>query len=50
MAKVYSNAGKVILDGLKEYVKEVQERQFPQPENWFGMPDDEYEELLTMID
>lgn len=49
MAKVFADAGKVILDGLKEYVREVQERQFPQPENWFGMPDDEYEQLLSML-
>jgi 3-methyl-2-oxobutanoate hydroxymethyltransferase len=50
MAKVYGEAGKVILEGLKQYAKEVQERQFPQPENWFGIKDDEYEELLGLLD
>jgi 3-methyl-2-oxobutanoate hydroxymethyltransferase len=50
MAKVFGDAGKVILDGLKQYVQEVSERTFPQPENWFGMPDEEYEELLKMLD
>jgi len=50
MAKVYGEAGKVILEGLKQYAKEVQERQFPQPENWFGIQDDEYEELLHLLD
>ncbi len=49
MAKVFGDAGKVILDGLKQYVQEVSDRAFPQPENWFGMPDEEYEELLRMI-
>jgi 3-methyl-2-oxobutanoate hydroxymethyltransferase len=49
MAKVYGNAGQVILDGLKQYVSEVTNRQFPQPENWFGMPDEEYAELLRLL-
>ncbi|MCS7261549.1 MAG: 3-methyl-2-oxobutanoate hydroxymethyltransferase [Anaerolineae bacterium] len=49
MAKVYGDAGKVILDGLKQYVAEVTSRQFPQPENWFGMPDEEYAELLRLL-
>ncbi|MGQ9500803.1 MAG: 3-methyl-2-oxobutanoate hydroxymethyltransferase [Anaerolineae bacterium] len=49
MAKVYGNAGQVILDGLKQYVAEVTSRQFPQPENWFGMPDEEYAELLRLL-
>ncbi len=46
MAKVFGNAGEVILNGLKGYVQEVSEKTFPQPENWFGMPDDEFDELL----
>ena len=50
MAKVYAEAGKVILEGLKQYAKEVQESQFPQPENWFGISDDEYGELLQLLD
>jgi len=49
MAKVYGDAGRVILDGLKQYVAEVTGRQFPQPENWFGMPDEEYAELLRLL-
>ena len=49
MAKVFGEAGKVILGGLQQYVKEVTERSFPQPENWFGMGDDEYNELLEML-
>lgn len=50
MAKVFADAGKIIQEGLHQYVKEVTERSFPQPENWFGMPDEEYEELLRLLD
>jgi 3-methyl-2-oxobutanoate hydroxymethyltransferase len=49
MAKVFGDAGKVILDGLKAYAQEVTEKTFPQPENFFGMPDEEYEELLRLL-
>ena len=49
MAKVYGDAGKVILDGLKCYVAEVSDHTFPQPENWFRMPDEAYEELLRLL-
>lgn len=50
MAKVFGEAGKVILDGLKQYVQEVSEKSFPQSENWFTMPDEEFEELIQMLD
>jgi len=49
MAKVFADAGKMIQEGLKQYALEVTERTFPQPENWFGMPDEEYEELLNLL-
>ncbi|HEY70489.1 MAG TPA: 3-methyl-2-oxobutanoate hydroxymethyltransferase [Anaerolineae bacterium] len=49
MAKVYAEAGTVIQDGLKQYVKEVTERTFPKEDNWFGMPDEEYEELIRLL-
>jgi 3-methyl-2-oxobutanoate hydroxymethyltransferase len=49
MAKVFGEAGQVILGGLQQYVQEVSAKSFPQPENWFGMPDDEYNELLDML-
>ena len=49
MAKVFANAGQIIQDGLHQYVQEVTERTFPQPENWFGMPDEEYQELLQLL-
>lgn len=50
MAKVFADAGKVIQEGLRQYVKEVTERTFPQPENWFGMPDEEYAELIRTLE
>jgi 3-methyl-2-oxobutanoate hydroxymethyltransferase len=49
MAKVFGNAGEVILNGLKGYVSEVTDKTFPQPENWFGMKDEEYQELLDLL-
>jgi 3-methyl-2-oxobutanoate hydroxymethyltransferase len=49
MAKVFADAGATISAGLNSYVKEVTEKTFPAPENWFGMPDEEYEELLKML-
>jgi 3-methyl-2-oxobutanoate hydroxymethyltransferase len=49
MAKVFADAGAVIREGLNGYVKEVTEKTFPASENWFGMADDEYDELLKTI-
>lgn len=50
MAKVYGEAGTVILDGLKSYVEEVTSRSFPQPENWFKMKDEDYNDLQELLD
>ena len=50
MAKVFGEAGKVILDGLQLYAREVQQGEFPQPEHYFGMPDEEFEQLLELIE
>jgi 3-methyl-2-oxobutanoate hydroxymethyltransferase len=50
MAKVFADAGAVIQQGLHDYVREVTEKTFPAPENWFGMKDEEYDELLNMLD
>ena len=49
MAKVFGNAGEVILNGLKQYVDEVKSTTFPAPENWFGITDPEYEELIKLL-
>ncbi len=50
MAKVFGNAGEVILNGLTQYVNEVVDRTFPQPENYFQIKDEEYKELLEILD
>lgn len=50
MAKVFGNAGEVILKGLKDYHDEVINKTFPQPENWFGISDEEFLELKKSID
>jgi 3-methyl-2-oxobutanoate hydroxymethyltransferase len=50
MAKVFGNAGEVILNGLKCYHDEVINKIFPAPENWFGMKDEEYDELIKMLE
>jgi len=50
MAKVFGNAGELILNGLKSYAAEVVSGEFPAEENYFGMKDSEYEELLEMLD
>jgi len=49
MAKVFGNAGEVILNGLRCYHDEVIGRRFPQQENWFSIKDEEYAELLEML-
>jgi 3-methyl-2-oxobutanoate hydroxymethyltransferase len=49
MAKVFANAGEVILNGLKDYHDEVIGRQFPQPENWFGISDEEFDNLKKIL-
>lgn len=50
MAKTFGNAGEVILNGLKQYVKEVHTNEFPKEENYFGIKNKEYDELLEMLD
>lgn len=49
MAKVFADAGSVIRAGLESYVKEVTDKTFPQPENWFKMADEEYDELVMKL-
>jgi 3-methyl-2-oxobutanoate hydroxymethyltransferase len=49
MAKKYADAGKLIGDGLKQYVAEVTGKGFPTPENYFGIKDEEYAELIQLV-
>ncbi len=50
MAKQFSDVGGMILSGLKDYASEVETHTFPAEENWFGMKDSEYNELLILLD
>ena len=50
MAKVFRDAGSVILDGLKEYVREVSDLSFPTREHYFTMKEEELEQLLSSLD
>ncbi len=50
MAKKFGDAGKVIADGLRQYVAEVQGKVFPEPERYFSMKDEEYRELLKLLE
>jgi 3-methyl-2-oxobutanoate hydroxymethyltransferase len=49
MAKVFGNAGEVLLNGLKAYHNEVKAGTFPARENWFGMKDEEYDGLMKLL-
>jgi 3-methyl-2-oxobutanoate hydroxymethyltransferase len=48
MAKKYADAGQVIADGLKAYVAEVTNGEFPAPQNYFGIKDEEFAELMAL--
>ena len=50
MAKVYGNAGEVILNGIKSYVDEVTSGEFPAKENYFGIKDNEFDDLQNLLD
>lgn len=50
MAKQFANAGEVILNGLKQYHDEVKSGVFPARENWFSMKDEEYDNLIKLIE
>ena len=49
MARVYGDAGRVILEGIGKYVEDVTTKDFPQRENWFTMKDEAFEELVSSI-
>jgi 3-methyl-2-oxobutanoate hydroxymethyltransferase len=50
MAKVFGNAGEVIGNGSNQYAKEVGDKTFPGKENYFGMKDDAYDELIKELE
>jgi 3-methyl-2-oxobutanoate hydroxymethyltransferase len=49
MAKLYVDAGQTILGGLKQYVSEVAAGEFPRPENYFSIKDEQLEALRRLI-
>jgi 3-methyl-2-oxobutanoate hydroxymethyltransferase len=49
MAKKYGDAGKVIGDGLKQYVTEVTGKDFPAAEHYFGLKPEVLAELKSML-
>ena len=44
--KRYCEAGQLIQSALTDYVNEVRDLQFPAPENFYEIKDDELEKLL----
>jgi hypothetical protein len=48
VAKEFGNTGEVILNGLESNISEVMDKCFPQPDDRFGMPDEENDELLKL--
>src|SRR3989304_2068377 len=50
MAKVFADAGALLRDGLAAHVREGPHRPSPTPDNWFGMKDEEYDELVRLLD
>lgn len=50
MAKQYGDAGKLIREGLRQYVYEVTNHIFPEPERYFRMKEDAYQELRAMLE
>lgn len=50
MAKVFADAGAVIRQGLEAYVREVTDKTFPAAENYFGMSDEEFDELTRSLE
>ncbi len=49
MARMFADAGEVILKGLKAYRKDVKAGKFPARENWFSMKDEEFDGLMKML-
>jgi len=48
-AKVYGNAGEVILKGLQSYISEVKEGVFPEPKHGFTISEEEFRQFQEAI-
>jgi 3-methyl-2-oxobutanoate hydroxymethyltransferase len=49
-AKQYADVGETIVQGLKRYAEEVREGLFPEPKHCFTISDQQYEELLKILE
>jgi 3-methyl-2-oxobutanoate hydroxymethyltransferase len=49
-AKQYADLGKVIVEGLERYADEVREGIFPEPKHCFTISDQQYGDLLAMLE
>ncbi|HXV60331.1 MAG TPA: 3-methyl-2-oxobutanoate hydroxymethyltransferase [Vicinamibacteria bacterium] len=49
MAKVYADAGRLIREGLEDYVREVTQHEFPRNENTFGIEERELEAVQRAL-
>lgn len=47
--KRYANLSETILQAFKNYREDVKTRNFPQPEHFYSIKDEEYEKLLEML-
>jgi 3-methyl-2-oxobutanoate hydroxymethyltransferase len=49
-AKQYADLGKTIVEGLERYADEVREGVFPEPKHCFTISDQQYQDLLAMLE
>ena len=49
-AKRYAELGEMIVEGLERYRDEVREGVFPEPKHCFTISDEQYEQLLAMLE
>jgi 3-methyl-2-oxobutanoate hydroxymethyltransferase len=49
-AKRYAELGEMIVEGLQRYGDEVREGVFPEPKHCFTISDEQYEQLLAMLE
>jgi len=49
-AKRYAELGEMIVEGLERYRDEVREGVFPEPKHCFTITDEQYEQLLAMLE
>jgi len=49
-AKQYAELGEMIVEGLRRYGDEVRDGIFPEPKHCFTISDEQYEQLLSMLE